>query len=150
MSLLHRGNTCYVAVEKHTWLTHRPLDKFYEICQILLLWRRVFALQWCHNDRDGVSNHQPHHCLLKHLFGCRSRKTSKLLVTGLCVWNSPGTGEFPAQMASYAEKCFHLMTSSWNFEITSGWNSHASSTVIWHQLRPDGNPLLLLIAMTTR
>ena len=28
---------------------------------------------------------------------------SKLRVTGLCVGNSPGTGEFPAQMASYAE-----------------------------------------------
>ena len=32
-----------------------------------------------------------------------SKKTSKLRVTGLCVGNSPGTGEFPAQMASYAE-----------------------------------------------
>ena len=28
---------------------------------------------------------------------------SKLRVTGLCVGNSPGTGEFPAQMASNAE-----------------------------------------------
>ena len=36
-------------------------------------------------------------------FGCRSKKTSKLRVTGLCAGNSPGTGEFPAQMASYAE-----------------------------------------------
>ena len=31
------------------------------------------------------------------------KKTSKLRVTGLCVWNSPVTGEFPAQMASNAE-----------------------------------------------
>ena len=31
------------------------------------------------------------------------RKTSKLRVTGLCAGNSPGTGEFSAQMASYAE-----------------------------------------------
>ena len=31
------------------------------------------------------------------------KKTSKLRVTGLCVGNSPGTGEFPAQMASDAE-----------------------------------------------
>ena len=33
----------------------------------------------------------------------RSKKTSKLRVTGLCAGNSPGTGEFPEQMASYAE-----------------------------------------------
>ena len=32
-----------------------------------------------------------------------SKKTLKLRVTGLCVGNSPGTGEFPAQMASNAE-----------------------------------------------
>ena len=31
------------------------------------------------------------------------RKPSKLRVTGLCAWNSPGTGEFPTQMASNAE-----------------------------------------------
>ena len=51
----------------------------------------------------GNPNHQPHDCLLNCLFGRRSKKTSKLRVTGLCVGNSPGTGEFPAQMASNAE-----------------------------------------------
>ena len=61
------------------------------------------ALQWRHNEREGVSNHQPHDCLLNRLFRRRSKKTSKLRVTGLCAGNSPGTGEFPAQMASYAE-----------------------------------------------
>ena len=45
----------------------------------------------------------PINCLLNRLFGCRSKKTSKLRVTGLCAGNSPGTGEFPAQMASNAE-----------------------------------------------
>ena len=56
-----------------------------------------------HNGPDGVSNHQPHHCLLNSLSRCSSKKTSKLRVTGLCAGNSPGTGEFPAQMASNAE-----------------------------------------------
>ena len=36
-------------------------------------------------------------------FSHRAKKTSKLRVTGLCVGNSPVTGEFPAQMASNAE-----------------------------------------------
>ena len=48
-------------------------------------------------------NQQPHHCLLNHLFRRRLKKTSKLRVTGLCVGNSPWTGEFPTQMASNAE-----------------------------------------------
>ena len=63
----------------------------------------VSALRWRHNGHGGVSNHQPHHCLLNRLFGCRSKKTSKLRVTGLCAGNSTETGEFPAQMASDAE-----------------------------------------------
>ena len=61
------------------------------------------SLLWRHNEHDGVSNHQPHDCVLNRLFRRRSKKTSKLRVTGLCVGNSPGTGEFPTQMASNAE-----------------------------------------------
>ena len=53
------------------------------------------TLRWRHNGRDGVSNHQPHHCLLNRLFGCRSKKTSKFRVTGLCAGNSPGTVKLP-------------------------------------------------------
>ena len=41
-------------------------------------------LQWRHNERDGVSNHQPHECLLNRLFGHRWKKTSKLRV--ICLW----------------------------------------------------------------
>ena len=63
----------------------------------------VVPLRWRHHEHDSVSNHQPYHCLLNCLFRHRSKKTSKLRVIGLCVGNSPGTGEFPAQMASNAE-----------------------------------------------
>ena len=48
-----------------------------------------FALHWPHNDHDGVSNHQPHGCLLNRLFRLWSKKTSKFRVPGLCVGNSP-------------------------------------------------------------
>ena len=70
------------------------------------------TLQWRHNERDGVSNHQPRDCLLNRLFRCRSKKTLKFCVTDLCMGNSPVSGEFPAQMASNAENVYHLMTSS--------------------------------------
>ena len=61
------------------------------------------SLLWRHNGHDSISNHQPHDCLLNRLFRRRSKKTSKLCVTGLFVGNSPGTGEFPTQMTSNAE-----------------------------------------------
>ena len=62
-----------------------------------------FTLQCRYNGRDGVSNHQRHHCLLNLLLRRRSKKTPKLRVTRLCEGNSPVTSEFPAQMASNAE-----------------------------------------------
>ena len=60
-------------------------------------------LQWRHNERDVVSNHQPHDCLLSRLFRRRSKKRSKLRVTGLYEGNSPVAGEFPSQRASNAK-----------------------------------------------
>ena len=65
--------------------------------------KAVPALQWLDNEFDGVSNHQPHNRLLNRLFRHRSKKTSKLRVTGLCEGNSPATSEFPALRAINAE-----------------------------------------------
>ena len=56
---------------------------------------RIPSLHCRHNDHDGVSNHQPHGCLLKRLFRRTSKKTSKFRVTGLCVGNSPGPVNSP-------------------------------------------------------
>ena len=74
-------------------------------------------LQWRQNERDGVSNHQPHDCLLNRLFRHRSKKTSKPRVTGLCAGDSSMTGKFPAQKASTAEK----VSIRWRHHGMSGW-----------------------------
>ena len=57
--------------------------------------KKQIALHWRHNNYDGVSNHQPTGCLLNRLFRRRSKKTSKLRVTGLCAGNSPGPVNSP-------------------------------------------------------
>ena len=90
------------------------------------LWNWRGSLHWRHNGRDSVSNHQPYDCLLNRLFRRRSKKTWKLRVIGLCVGNSPGTGEFPAQMASNAENA-----SIW-------WRHHAFKKLPYKNLL--GNP----------
>ena len=53
------------------------------------------SLHWRDNDHDDVLNHQPHACLLNRLIRRRSKKTSKLRVTGLCAGNSPGPVNYP-------------------------------------------------------
>ena len=82
----------------------------------------LHPLHWRHNGRDSVSNHQPQDCLLNRLFGRRSKKISKLRVTGHCAGNSAVTGEFPAQMASNAENVsfwwrHHDLTSSYQMRF---------------------------------
>ena len=72
-------------------------------------------------EHDGVTNHQPHNCLLNRLFRRRSKKTSKLRVTGLCE-GSPMTGEFSAQRTSNAENVsiwwsHRGLTGRWNHDL---------------------------------
>ena len=97
-------NTCYI---NHNMMNDRsttfePPDM--AMCQFVMLWididsqliiavpqglarfvdhfeiRHLIALQWHHNGRNSVWNHQTHACLLNRLFGCRSKKTSQLRV----------------------------------------------------------------------
>ena len=37
----------------------------------------TIALHWRHNERDGVSNHQPHDCLLNRLFKAQIKENIK-------------------------------------------------------------------------
>ena len=69
----------------------------------LIKWHNVKymqpALQWRHDGRDGVSNHQPHDCLLNRSFRRRSKKISALC-TGIHRWsvNSPHKGPATQKM----------------------------------------------------
>ena len=65
--------------------------------------RHIAPLQWRHNGRVCVSNHQPQDCLLTCLFRRRSKKTSKLRVTGLCAGYSLIAGELSVQISSNVE-----------------------------------------------
>ena len=70
------------------------------------------ALQWRHNERIGVLNHQSHDCLLNRLFKAQIKENIK----APCHW--PLCGEFTGDgwilrtKGQLCRKCFHLMTSS--------------------------------------
>ena len=92
----HVSNSALLSTEYFstlTWYRH-SLDTLYEqIRPSIAIFRPATIstpLQWPHSDHDDVSNHKPHGCLLNRLFRRRSKKTSKLRVTGLCAGNSPG------------------------------------------------------------
>ena len=100
--ICERLKPSYIILQDKSWMINNEGVGWIDISDYKICKNSGISLKWRHNGRDGVSNHQPHHCLLNRFFMRRSKKT-KLRVTGLCVGNSPVTGEFPTQMASNAE-----------------------------------------------
>ena len=89
------------------------------------------TLQWRRNGHHGVSNHQPYGRLLNRLFGRRSKKTSKLRVTGLCAGNSPGPVNSPHKGPA-TRKMFpfdDVITTS------SGWMSYYFHYKVWVEIK---------------
>ena len=109
-----------------------------------------FTLQWRHNGCDSVSNHQPNDCLLNRLFRHRSKKTSKLRVTGLCAGNSPGTGELPAQMASNAD----FFSIWWRHHVLGFGVAYIRDLTecgpLWHSLILYVNNIVVFPAVTSK
>ena len=76
--------SCFVQMFTHIVQDHFTASRNSFVALLIAvkqLWR---TLLWRHNGRDGVSNNQPHDCLLDHSFRRRSKKTSKFRVTGFC------------------------------------------------------------------
>ena len=111
----------------------------------------LFTSRWRHNERDGVSNHQPHDCLLNRLFRRRTKKTSKLRVTGLCAGKSPHKWPVTRKMFPFDDvikrfscmpdsnhRCHDhidsrlpvqqekMISSKWHFRFSEGWSNMAA------------------------
>ena len=90
----------------------------------LVTWKIISAtqtLQFCRNERDGISNHRRPDYLFNRLFRRRLKKTSKPCVTSLCEGNSPVTDEFPHK-GPVARKMFLFD----NVIMTPYGNSHTT------------------------
>ena len=87
----------------------------------------AISLQWRHNERDGLPNHQPRGCLLYLLFSRRSKKTSKIRVTGLCAVTPK---MFPFDDVIMRTGTWLLMHYFWSRVIYTDWpvsSWHAAS-----------------------
>ena len=98
-----------VALMVPRWMAQDHTD---DTSMLFLVIGAVRPLQWRDNGHDGISNHQPHHCLLNRLFRRRSKKTSKLRVTGHLCGEFTGHWWIIRTNGKLRRKYFHLMTSS--------------------------------------
>ena len=120
---------------------------------ILFLTRHDAAIN---DDQRTIFTHRHRASLVLFTFwhwrhNQRSKKTLKLRATGLCAGNSPGTGEFPAQMASDTEN----VSISWRHHVLSCYRLSATSVLPrwvtegrWSTLKPhywkcSGLPVLV-------
>ena len=82
--------------------------------------------KWRHDERDGVSNPQPHDCLLNRLLRRQSLDKSLTFVRGIHRW--PVNSRTKGQQCG---KCFHLMTSSWPKVITVTSHAYHGISILW-------------------
>ena len=130
------GHACVITPHCLTWCNYPSMLLVKLLVYLISVRKRntttsvTFAtkitLQWRHNDHDSVSNHQPPGCWLNRLFRRRSKKTSKLRVTGLCVGNSPGPVNSPHKGPVMRKKKFPFGDVIMNL-IPHGANSEYSS-----------------------
>ena len=87
-------------------LCNMPIAELIEYLVEYSLVTIVLSLQWRHNERHGVSNHQPHDFYSTVYSGADQRKhQSSASLAHRWPVNSPHKGPV-------TRKCFHLMTSS--------------------------------------
>ena len=83
-------------------------------------YNKARTLQWRYNGRNDVSNHQPHHCLLNHLFSGRQRKhqssASQVFVRGIHQWqvNSLHKGPVARKMIPFDDVIRNRMHILWD------------------------------------
>ena len=91
----------------------------------------LFPLQWRNQERNGVSNHQPHDCLLKRLFSADQRKhqnsVSLAFLRGIhrSTVNSPHKGPVARKMFRFDDVIMYTQ---------NGVNAEANAQVPCHVL----------------
>ena len=80
---VHIINThCIIRILSSDCLVNEYLCSYIDSMPLYTGHHKSASLQWRHTNRDCVSNHQRLDCLLNRLFMRRSKKVSKLRVTG--------------------------------------------------------------------
>ena len=65
-------------IKRKLWVAHYNTENLSDANLVITATATVITtLQWRYNGRDGVSNHQPHDCLLNRSFRRRSKKNTK-------------------------------------------------------------------------
>ena len=133
----------YVAVHKQIYhlcniCFHRRSPDFLLVLSVTF--GMDISLQWRNNGHDGVSNHQPHDCLLKRLFKRKCQSSASLaFVRGIHEWPVNSTHKRPVtrKMFPFDDIIMlsHLLFSSSNWTQIKSYSRlrcSLSFTSVWY------------------
>ena len=83
-----------------------------------------YSLQWRHNGRDSVSDHQPRHCFIQRFIQAQIKESIKAPRHWPLCGEFTGDQWIPRTNAQKRGKCFHLMIFCSNAENVSTWWCH--------------------------
>ena len=98
---------------------------------------KITTSRWRHNERDGVSNHQPHGCLLSRLFKRRSKKHQSSVSLAFVRWIHRGAVNSPHKWPVTRKMFpFHDVIIFWqSWQSTNQWISRWLSTCFYGNAR---------------
>ena len=100
-------------VPKSCLKVSKDVYSLFSACKLKQSTTHTITLQWSHNELVGVSNHEPHECLLNRLFKAQIKENIK------APSHRPLCGELTSDQCflrtkgRWRGKCFHFMTSSY-------------------------------------
>ena len=120
----------YTVVQNYQYSHQSAIHR--DRCLCTHIWK---TLQWSHNEHHGASNHRCIDCLLSFLFRHRSKKTSKLCVTGLCEGNSPDKGPVTRKMFPSDDGIMTDANGGWNktriFTLCTRYTRHLIAWTVY-------------------
>ena len=101
--------------------------------------RHCNTLHWRHNDNGGVSNRQPHGCLLNRYSDADQRKHQSSASLAF-VWGIHRDRWIPRTKGQQRGKWLHLMASSWlqNYEKQGRWDDEKKHTAVSRNVPTKG------------
>ena len=93
-----------------------------------ILWN---TLHWHHNGWDGISNHQPHDCLLNHLFRRKHQSSASLaFVQGIHQWPVNSLHKGPVTWKKFPFDDVIMKESWWVYFMNSKSRLHLFTSLI--------------------
>ena len=103
-------------------------------CNVMCSMQIYITIQWYHNGRDGISNHQTHDCLLNRLLRHKHQSSASLaFVKGIHWWPVNSLHKWPVTRKMFPFDAAIMRWSINTCQWTNHWMGLNSKCHLWHR-----------------